>query len=98
MSRRQASRVVFAAALVLVTSVTAVACSAQPQKDAPSPQERDSADDNPTKIVLWSVRNEYFNLPGSDAWRNVILIRGDKAILRNKPKFPGRQGLLLRID
>ena len=54
-------------------------------------------DENPTKVVLWSLRNEYFNLPG-EPWVNRLLLRGDKAILRGKPKLPGRHGLLLRID
>src|SRR5262249_31397776 len=85
------------AVFIVIAGITLMPSTALgAQKDTSTPQENDSADDNPTKIVLWSVRNEYFNLPGSDAWRNVLLIRGDKAILRNKPKFPGRQGLLLR--
>lgn len=86
------------AAFIAIASIMAIAYPAPAApKDAPTPQENEGQDENPTKIVLWSVRNEYFNLPGN-GWRNVLLLRGDKAILRDKPKFPGRQGLLLRID
>ena len=84
-------------ASLVLACITAIPGALGAQQDASNPQENEGQDDNPTKVVVWSVRNEYFNLPG-DAWRNVLLLRADKVILRNKPKFPGRHGLFLRID
>ena len=54
-------------------------------------------DSDPTKPILFSLREEYYNLLG-DAWRNAIILRADRVIFRNLD-FPGRgKGLILRGD
>ena len=53
-------------------------------------------DDNPTRAVFFSVREEYRNLRNG-AWNNRIILRRDKVVLRGK-KLGGRSGYLLRTD
>jgi hypothetical protein len=55
------------------------------------------ADTDPTKPVLFSVRNEYYNLPG-DIWRNVVMLRADALALPEEGRLWRSQGLLLRAD
>ena len=69
---------------------------AQSQTPPEAAEKKAGQDENPTKIVLWSLRNEYYNLPG-EPWRNVLLVRGDRAVFRRNP-WLRRRGLLLRID
>jgi hypothetical protein len=55
------------------------------------------ADSNPATIVAWSLREEYYNLPGGD-WNNVFLFRSDRVLLRQRPKPVGRYGVITRFD
>jgi hypothetical protein len=53
-------------------------------------------DDNPTRAVFFSIREEYRNLRNG-GWNNRIVLRRDKVVLKGK-KFGGRSGYLLRTD
>jgi hypothetical protein len=55
------------------------------------------ADTDPTKPVLFSLRNEYYNLPG-DMWRNVVTLRADALILREEAGSWRGPGVILRAD
>jgi hypothetical protein len=55
------------------------------------------ADTDPTKPVIFSMRNEHFNLPG-DMWQNVVTLRADKLVLREELRPWRTQGLILRAD
>lgn len=56
-----------------------------------------AADTDPTKPVVFSFRNEFYDLK-QGLWRNDTILRADRAILR-KTRIPGRErGLLLRAD
>lgn len=69
---------------------------AQTPSTPKSEQPEAGADDNPTRAVFFSVREEYRNLIGG-AWNNRIVLRKDKVVL--KGKFgAGRMGYLLRTD
>ena len=53
-------------------------------------------DDNPTRAVFFSIREEFRNLRNG-AWNNRIVLRRDKVVLKGK-KLGGRSGYLLRTD
>lgn len=68
-----------------------------PQSGSPAPQEPEAGvDDNPTRAVFFSIREEYRNLTGG-AWNNRIVLRKDTVVLKGK-RVGGRTGFLLRTD
>jgi hypothetical protein len=74
----------------------AVFAVAQTPTVAPPPPP-DGADSDPTRPVIWSLREEYYNLPGQ-AWNNAFIFRLDRAVLKQKPLIPGNRGVLTRFD
>lgn len=62
---------------------------------APPPPAGDDSD--PTKPVVWSLREEYSNLPGQ-AWNNAFILRLDRAVLKERPRPLGKDGILTRVD
>lgn len=62
---------------------------------APPPPAGDDSD--PTRPVAWSLREEYYNLPGQ-AWNNAFLFRIDRAFLKNRRRPLGGHGILTRFD
>lgn len=90
-----------AAVLFFAYSSPVVAQAAQTSQTAspsPSPEAEPEAgvDDNPTRAVFFSVRDEYRNLIGG-AWNNRLILRRDKVVLKGKGPG-GRTGFLLRTD
>jgi len=82
-----------AAALPLLALL--LATPAWPQ-DAPVPEEIRS-DTDPTKPVLFTVREEYYDLL-NDRWQNAAILRADRLVL-NTVGLPGNsRGFLLRAD
>ena len=70
---------------------------AQTTQTSPQAKEPEAGvDDNPTRAVFFSIREEYRNLRNG-AWNNRIILRRDKVVLRGK-KLGGRTGFLLRTD
>jgi hypothetical protein len=64
---------------------------------SPSPPQPEAAvDDNPTRAVFFSIREEYRNL-SNGAWNNRIVLRKDTVVLKGNPAA-GRTGFLLRTD
>ena len=56
-----------------------------------------AADTDPTKPVIFSFRNEFYDLKNG-LWRNDTIFRADRAVFE-KTRFPGRaRGLLMRAD
>ena len=56
-----------------------------------------AADTDPTKPVIFSFRNEFYDLK-QGLWRNDTILRADRAVFE-KTRFPGRaRGLLMRAD
>lgn len=55
-----------------------------------------AVDDNPTRAVFFSVREEYRNLTNG-AWNNRLVFRKDKVVLKGE-RLGGRTGFLLRTD
>lgn len=99
---RRISAIAFALACVVVSfapsslalAQTTQTSSPPPQQPQP-PQPQEGADDDPTRAVFFSVREEYRNLRNG-AWNNRIILRKDAAVLRGKPGI--RRGFLLRAD
>ena len=81
----------------------AVACTpvAAQQGNTNSPPQDDTdatgAETNPTKPVLFSFRDEYFDL-GRNLWQNVVTFRADQIVL-NETELPGHaKGFITRFD
>jgi len=89
---------------LMIAAVGGVSAAARPP-EAPAASEESTetapqaagADTDPTKPVLFSVREEFYDLPG-DRWQNVVFLRRDALALKKK-KLPGHaRGLILRAD
>lgn len=62
---------------------------------APTPETLSEAD--PTKPMLWVIRNEYRDLKNG-AWANTLLFRHDRFSFRNLKVKGGAKGFVLRFD
>jgi hypothetical protein len=60
------------------------------------PQPDEGSDSDPTRPVVWSLREEFYGASGS--WSNVFIFRSDRAFLRERGKFGNRRGILTRFD
>src|SRR5262245_10994253 len=80
--------------LALVISAPA---QSTPTPTAAPPPPAEGEDSDPTRPVVWSLREEYYNLR-NDAWANAFLIRRDKAFFDRKQWWTGRRGFLTRFD
>jgi hypothetical protein len=63
----------------------------------PIPAEVRGEDSDPTRPVVWSLREEFYNLRGSP-WTNQFIFRSDRAFFRDRPRLGGKRGWLTRID
>src|SRR5687767_8769859 len=83
--------------LVLCLLPATPALAQTPQSGSqPQPQQDEAGvEDNPTRVVFLSIRNEYRNLRNG-AWNNRAIIRKDALALKGKPVVT--RGLLLRAD
>lgn len=79
---------------ILFCSVLAAAQTDSPTIAPPPPAGDDS---DPTRPVVWSLRQEFYNLPG-EAWSNVFILRVDRAVLKERPRPLGKSGFLTRVD
>ena len=82
-------RWIFCAFFLLTASVVL----AQSEQGPPTAEVPD--DTNPTKAVLFSIRDEYYNFR-SDSWTNLVTFRADQAILKRSKLKP--KGIILRGD
>jgi hypothetical protein len=84
------------ASVVLVFSCSSLALAQTSQTPSKSEEPEAGVDDNPTRAVFFSVREEYRNLKNG-AWNNRLILRRDKVVLKGK-KLGGRTGFILRTD
>ena len=92
---RRISAIAFALACVLLFFPSS--SMAQTPQSGTQPQYPDAGvEDNPTRAVFFSVREEYRNLIDG-AWNNRIVLRRDEVVLKGK-YGGGRTGYLLRTD
>jgi hypothetical protein len=82
-------------ALFLPASNVALAQTNQ-SGSQPQPQQPEAGiEDNPTRAVFLSIRNEFRNLRNG-AWNNRVILRKDVLVLKGKPIIT--RGILLRAD
>jgi len=93
---RRISANAFALASVVLFFQCSTPALAQTPQSSPHPEPEAGIDDNPTRAVFFSVRDEYRNLVNG-AWNNRIILRKDAVVLRGK-RGGGRNGYLLRTD
>ena len=94
---RRISAIAFALAGVLSFFPSSSPTPAQTPQSGPQPQQPEAGvDDDPTRAVFFSVREEYRNLIDG-AWNNRLVLRKDAVVLKGK-RGGGRTGYLLRTD
>ena len=94
---RRISAMAFVLACVMSTFLSSSTALAQAPQEESQPQEPEAGvEDNPTRAVFFSVREEYRNLRNGD-WNNRIVLRKDAVVLKGK-HGGGRSGYLLRTD
>src|SRR5687767_11913841 len=92
------SAIAFALASVVLFFPSSIPTLAQTTQSTSQPpqQSEAGADDDPTRAVFFSVREEYRNLTGG-AWNNRVVLRKDTVVLKGK-RLGGRTGFILRTD
>jgi hypothetical protein len=84
------------AGVVLFFPSSSPSLAQTPQPGTPPPQTKAASDDDPTRAVFFSVREEYRNLTNG-AWNNRMVLRKDAVVLKGH-RVGGRAGFLLRTD
>ena len=64
-------------------------------QETPSPGETEEED--PTRPIVFSIRNEYRDLKNG-GWANTVIFRADRLSFRNFQNRGGAKGVLLRVD
>jgi hypothetical protein len=96
-TRRRIAAIALAVAGVVLFFPGPTATRAQTSPSgSPSPEPEAGVDDNPTRAVFFSVREEFRNLTNG-AWNNRLVLRRDKVVLKGK-RAAGRTGFILRTD
>lgn len=85
------SGVVFPVSVSAQEIKTSPSSTAQPQEEYLGGQEVEI-----TKPIIWSLRQEYFNLQG-DAWGNVLIFRADRVVLKGN-RLTRKRGSIFRFD
>ena len=94
---RRIPAIAFALACVVLFFSSSSATPAQTPQATPQPQEPEAGvEDDPTRAVFFSVREEFRNLRNG-AWNNRLVLRKDTVVLKGK-RGGGRTGYLLRTD
>ena len=85
--------------LILLTSGLYVTgqqtAEAEPTPEATPPPSQ--AEEDPTRPIVFSIRDEYRDLKNG-GWANTVIFRTDKLSFRNFQNRGGAKGLLLRLD
>lgn len=63
----------------------------------PLPPEAAGEDSDPTRPVVWSLRQEFYDARGS-GWNDLLIFRSDRAFLSDHPRVAGQRGLLTRFE
>jgi hypothetical protein len=92
---RRISAIALAITSLLLPFAHSVPAFAQTTQTAAPPQKPEGSDEDPTRAVFFSVREEYRNLK-SGAWNNRLILRKDVAVLKGS-RF-ARNGFLTRFD
>ena len=95
---RKSPRTPLRAVLLLCLCGTALAgpSLAVPPEVEPAVVETAEQED-PTRAVFFSIRDEFVQLD-ADTWVNALVVRSDRAILRQRPDWLAKTGILTRFD
>jgi len=94
----QSIGVAFFLFLLLAFQPAASCQTGSAQSSSPPASESAAGQDaDPTQPVLWSFREEYYDLKNG-AWSNVFLFRADKVILKERLRSQSKRGMILRGD
>jgi hypothetical protein len=93
MPTRRATRVAPVTLLLLLGLL--LAAPARPQDPVIADEIRNDTD--PTKPIILSLRDEYYNLRG-DLWQNAFIVRADRFVLGHVGLPGNSRGFLLRAD
>jgi hypothetical protein len=91
--RRQLALVI----LLLLLLMPSTAYLQEAPLPLPTPKPETAAEEDPTKPILLSIRDEYRNFRGG-GWANTVIFRIDRLVLKNFGIKDGSKGLLLRFD
>jgi hypothetical protein len=87
-----------ATTITLGLLLTALSVCAQTNPPAAKPLEEEfQNEEDPTRAVFLSVRNELFNLQDG-AWINAVTLRKDQALFKKRGWLGGKVGILTRFD
>ncbi|MGE0639955.1 MAG: transporter [Thermoanaerobaculia bacterium] len=82
--------------LLLFAMLPAHASLAIPPDEEP-PAVETAEQEDPTRAVFFSIRDEFIQVD-SDTWVNALIVRSDRAILRERPDWLAKTGILTRFD
>jgi hypothetical protein len=88
---------VFLALFCISAAVQISSAQAAEASPTPEPAPAEGAEEDPTKPIAFSIRNEYRNLK-NEAWANTVIFRIDQVAFRNLHNKGGLKGLILRFD
>ena len=83
--------------IVCVWALSVVVTGQDPQSPGPTASPEVRVEDDPTKPILFSIRNEYRNLKNG-AWANTVLFRVDKLSFKSFRNKGSANGLIFRLD
>src|SRR5829696_3655203 len=83
--------------VVLISFLGVIALAQTGPAPAATPEPQPGDDSDPSRPVVWSLREEYLNLPGK-TWINAIIFRTDRAFLKGRSRRLGMRGILTRTD
>jgi len=69
----------------------------EPPLPLPTPTPQTTAEEDPTKPILLSIRDEYRNFKGG-GWANTFIFRVDRLFMKSLGMRGGSKGVLLRFD
>jgi len=90
-------RTSFRSSSVIPCVCLALACLFGAAVGAAAQDEKTTADSNPTRPILFSVRPEFYRI-ADGTWRMQAIGRYDQATMRNRRWFGGKRGMLLRLE
>src|SRR4051812_1873716 len=94
---RPARRTSFRSSSVIPCVCLALVCVLGAAVRATAQDEKTTADSNPTRPILFSVRPEFYRI-AVGTWRMQAIGRYDQATMRNRRWFGGKRGMLVRLE
>lgn len=85
------------AAIILMFEFSGLRAQEPEISPSPAPEPKVQVEDDPTKPILFSIRNEH-RLLRNNAWANTTIFRIDQVTLKNVGNKGGAKGLILRFD